>query len=215
MWVLLIEGNIMNAEQIAIKNCNSIIDNLAFMMEKFQKNESIPGFVDSKLYHLSELKTFHVDDEQDVLFRNYYGQSNLPRITSYVGSESDKVLSSGRFGYIGNVRGLKINKILFNKQPNSFQIDVTEPSNKFTVAVRRDSTYDVNPEYGPFSVQDISDEAELFQLSMISNFPQYVFDLANKMTELLKCAKNSDRMRLEYNGVIKDLEYVNLSELNK
>lgn len=215
MWVLLIEGNIMNAEQIAIKNCNSIIDNLAFMMDKFQRNESIPGFIDSKLNHFSELKTFHVGDEQEVLFRNCYGQSNLPRITSYVGSESDKVLSSGKFGYIGNVRGIRTNRILFEKYPNSFQIYITEPSTKFIVAVRRDSTYDVNPEYGPFNVQDISDEAEIFQLSMISNFPQYVFDLANKMIPLVSSAKHADRMTLDYTGIIKDLEYVNLSELNK
>lgn len=197
----------MSREEAALINFTNMINSIAFMAESY-KNDVDLSFLDFQLrrYPLDlmnksggySLKTTHfLDDEDDKpSHENFYVYSDMPRIGSYMYPKTDHLASINTYSIT----------LQDGKPENIISVGFWEPET-WMIRIEHCSTeFIIKNERGQNELIDISDEAQLFQYSLMNpTFPDFLTKIAYEGIGLILLSEKYNKIIMKSSGCIVDL----------
>lgn len=202
----------MNSTEAAEFNVPRMLNAMKFMIEMSTKGIFLDtiGFMYNRYQGMSTQLL-----QQDV------GNTGVTHEYHYSASPSIKTKFSGnmdnmafcRTRYMGNIRGIKANLISYDYKTKEFAIKVEDHNNPIFSITHKIKPGDVPTDH----IQDINDEAEMFQYSLTRpEVPDIVFDACRRMQKLIQISPQIDAMDFRMTPVIIDMEYKDLeAEFNR
>lgn len=193
-----------------VKNCKNMIDSMEYMIRAYQNNETLYhlGFEDLSTEPSINRTLGRIKKNQKENHINVMLYKSTPSIYTIFDTHH-RSLSMGAYSKKWSSDCDASNMIVYDPRLREWGISIQSKSNDFTVKIN-DLT-NVRVWY-----IDISDEAAIFQLSLVEpDFIDYLFDIARDAHKLININDDINKIRLESDMPIVDLEICNLKELDK
>lgn len=197
----------MNHHDAAAINVPRVLNALEFMIKMHKKGI----FLDELGFEIARFENYNgqmlkVDVEPFVTTEYKYKAQPSIR-TKFTGRVDSLMFACTR--YMGNIRGFKSNLIHYNYRTKEWAIKIEDSNNPII---------SINHKIEPGNVQtshinDIHDDAELFQYSLIyPELPDITLETAKRMMELTRISDVVDAIDMRMDAVITDLSYKDLEE---
>lgn len=200
----------MNSIEASEINVPSILNSIEFMIKMSTKGIFLDAlgfrvYGDSS-YQKLETESHPYESGRPSIKTEYLYCAQPTIRTFFGGSRPALMYCSTRF--VGDIRGIRSNLISYDYRDKEWAIKVEQPNQHFTV------THKIEPGNIPTDqIQDINDEAEMFQYSLTNpSVPDIVFQAARRMMELIQISPQVDAITMRMDSVVVDLEYLDLEE---
>lgn len=190
---------ILNSIEFMIKMCDKGIglDSLGFRVMGDSSHQKLE--TESYPYEngCPSIKTEYLYNEQPII-HTYFSSSKSTVMYCYAHNLGD--ISTNRSG--------RANLISYDYREKEWAIKVEKPGQHFTV------THKIEPgNITTDRIQDINDEAGIFQYSLIHpEIPDIVFEAARRMMELIQISPRVDAITMRMDTFNVDMEYLDLEE---
>ena len=195
---------ILNAMEFMLKMSTKGIhlDSIGFVLERFE------NFNGQQLTQ----RIFDEDDNSRVYVKTDYIYKAQPIIKTIFSGQAPPMAYVGT-RYHGPIRGFKANLLSFDYRTKEFALKIEDHSNPILTITHKVEPGNLYTDH----INDIHDEAELFQYSLTcTEIPDIVFDSAKRLMQLIQISPQVDAIDLRMTPVIVDLEYKDLeAEFNR
>lgn len=206
----------MNSTEAYGINVPCIVNAMRFMIEASAKELQLNrlGFVEQKYPErpcdVLHQRIFEDSEPSHNTRHSYvlheYGYNKTPYMKSKFSWQLSPIMYMGTRDC--SVQSRLGNLISYDYRSDEWGLKIESPTEPFTV------THKISPgKMYTNKIQDIHDEAELFQYSLVNNnIPDIVFESARDMMQLIQISPYVNAIDFRIEPIIKDMEYKDLEE---